>query len=271
MSEDLEQNLFEVIKMLEEYLPYIVLGGGWASLIYYHYLWGEKDKFPIQTYDFDFIVKNKIPESGQGKLINKLEQYGLKPNYTPITNTPIGQFEGEINGVLVSIEFLTYAGYKRSKDSIEVQTGIWAQTLEYLNINIENKIPIVLNIEGKELTIWVPKPAAFIFNKGLVFTRRMDDTKKAKDLYYIFDILSFRDSQKIKLIKEIKEVAAKYHNGWLNTFKNNLNKYFIEEPKNGINMVFAQKPAYSFTDFNDDQLKNHIEYIFKTFIKEIES
>jgi hypothetical protein len=183
----------------------------------------------------------------------------------------VEHFEGEIEGTLLSIEFLTYAGYGRNKVSIEVQPGIWAQTLEYLNINIENKIPIVLDIEGKNLTVWIPKPAAFIFNKGLVFSKRIEDTKKAKDLYYIFDILAYRDSHKRELINGVKEVAAAYHPGWFKTFKDNLNKYFIDEPKNGINMVFTQKPANAFKDFNDDQLKNHIEYIFKTFIKEIES
>ena len=193
------------------------------------------------------------------------------PLYTPLTNSPVEHFEGEIEGTLLSIEFLTYAGYGRNKVSIEVQPGIWAQTLEYLNINIENKIPIVLDIEGKNLTVWIPKPAAFIFNKGLVFSKRIEDTKKAKDLYYIFDILAYRDSHKRELINGVKEVAAAYHPGWFKTFKDNLNKYFIDEPKNGINMVFTQKPANAFKDFNDDQLKNHIEYIFKTFIKEIES
>ena len=271
MSEDLKQNLFEVIKMLEEYLPYIVLGGGWASLIYYQYLWGENDKFPIQTYDYDLIVKNEIPESAQGKLINKLAQFGLKPNYTPITDTPVGQFEGEIDGVLVSIEFLTYAGYERSKPSIEVQTGIWAQTLEYLNINIENKIPIVIDMAGKKLTIWVPKPEAFIFNKGLIFTRRIGDIKKAKDLYYIYDILSFKDSQRINIVDEVKELAATYHPKWFRTFKDNLSKYFIEEPKNGIILVFSQIPSNTFKDSNADQIKNQIEYIFKTFITDLET
>ena len=68
MSVDLKQNLFEVIKMLEEYLPHIVLGGGWASLIYYQYLWGDKNKFPIQTQDFDFIVGKQILKEQNHKL-----------------------------------------------------------------------------------------------------------------------------------------------------------------------------------------------------------
>jgi hypothetical protein len=40
------------------------------------------------------------------------------------------------------------------------------------------------------LIVQVPSPAAYIFQKGLSFTRRRDKQKAPKDLYYIFDILA---------------------------------------------------------------------------------
>lgn len=43
----------------------------------------------------------------------------------------------------------------------------------------------------KDLMVKVPTPAAYIFHKGLIFTRRKDRGKRAKDFYYIFDSLFY--------------------------------------------------------------------------------
>lgn len=50
--------------LIREYLPEIVIGGGWVPLIYYHYLLGEKSRFPILTRDIDFMVNENIPIKG---------------------------------------------------------------------------------------------------------------------------------------------------------------------------------------------------------------
>ena len=57
--------------------------------------------------------------------------------------------------------------------------------------------------EPRYLEVLVPTPAAFIFNKGLVFRRRNNHLKKAKDLYYIFDILANLEGTERQ--REVKE------------------------------------------------------------------
>ena len=49
----------------------------------------------------------------------------------------------------------------------------------------------------------LPSPSAYIFNKGLIFPRRKARTKKGKDLYYIFDLLVYRDDFRDKIVSDL--------------------------------------------------------------------
>ena len=55
------------IWLLKDYLTDIVIGGGWAPLIYCHYLLGDKTKNPVRTFDIDLMVKNTVPVRGEKK------------------------------------------------------------------------------------------------------------------------------------------------------------------------------------------------------------
>ena len=55
-----ERALFKVLEDLRDYLPYLVLIGGWVPYIYRNYLWkGEVDK-PYLTADIDIGIRMKI-------------------------------------------------------------------------------------------------------------------------------------------------------------------------------------------------------------------
>lgn len=53
---DLEQLFFKVIHDMEEYLPYLVLVGGWLPYLYAKYLWKNLSVYPVTTTDIDFGV-----------------------------------------------------------------------------------------------------------------------------------------------------------------------------------------------------------------------
>lgn len=86
----------------------------------------------------------------------------------------------------------------REDPVIEVQKGLHAEVLRYIIISLDNVMALTVDDLAdaglQPLEVNVPTPAAYIFHKGLVFQRRKNRNKKAKDLYYIFDILfkSFR-------------------------------------------------------------------------------
>jgi hypothetical protein len=209
------------------------------------------------------------------KTVNKiLTDAGLSPIYLGGSTPPIIHYEGNAFDKEVEIEFLTDKSYDREKDAIKVQDGLIAEALDYLKICIDNTMNINVVVEeigdrNKILRINIPKPAAFVFNKGIVFARRKDPEKQAKDLYYIFNFISYSESLCDEIIKGLKQLSSKYSANWINTFKSNLDKYFIKEPKTGIEMVIEQRPAGDFPEMEESQFRNYVENIFIKFIESI--
>ena len=68
----------KTLVIIREYLPQIVIGGGWVPLIYYHYLVGDKTRNPIRTMDIDLYVKKNIPVIGSRTLDQILTETGLR-------------------------------------------------------------------------------------------------------------------------------------------------------------------------------------------------
>jgi len=61
MPENFKTGFLKALCSIRDYLPEIVIGGGWVPLIYYHYLLGDKSKDSIRTIDIDLMVKDKFP------------------------------------------------------------------------------------------------------------------------------------------------------------------------------------------------------------------
>lgn len=51
--------LLKVLRDIEEFLPYLVLVGGWVPLLYSRYLWKIKQEPPL-TIDIDFGFKDTV-------------------------------------------------------------------------------------------------------------------------------------------------------------------------------------------------------------------
>lgn len=161
----------------------------------------------------------------------------------------------------------------REDKVIEVQKGLHAEALSYLSISLENVITVKIDDFDNEsmpylFEVKVPAPAAFIFHKGLVFHRRKDRNKKAKDLYYIFDVLvNFSDSDD-DIYNEFKLLKNRYR-PWFDTFVSNMEKYFSDMTSEGIQLVSEQRPVTSFPRLTDDQFKFYAFGIFQGLIKKI--
>jgi hypothetical protein len=101
--------------------------------------------------------------------------------------------------------------------------------LRFISIIVDNAIEVV--VEGPlviqdphSLKVKVPTPAAYIFHKSLIFTRRNSAAKMAKDLYYIFDILT-GCSDLIPAMMSDFEKFAKTYSPWFKTFLKNFLSY----------------------------------------------
>ena len=259
------------IGILREYLPDIVIGGGWAPLIYYHYLLGDKTKNPVRTFDIDLMVKTNVDLKGDKNIDQLLTEAGLTATFKSMDTPPIIHYEGNIEGCDIEIEFLTDQEGSIPDVVIEVQKGLHAEALRYISIATDNTIAVTIDdFANQEMEqpfqVKVPTPQAYIFHKGLVFEKRREELKKAKDLYYIFEILTNCNTIEEKILSGLVELKDNYP-AWFDKFLKNLSVNFTDSSSDGILMVASQRPAYMLPELNEDQFK---QYVFGTFKKLIE-
>jgi hypothetical protein len=253
---------------LRDYLSDIVIGGGWAPLIYYHYLLGDKTKNPVRTFDIDLMVKPHMPLRAEKTIDQLLTDAGLVTEYKSLDTPPIIHYEGIVeNCCNVEIEFLTDQLGSKPDIVIEVQKGLHAEALRYISIATDNTV--VVNIDDfqdpencKLFQVTVPSPQAYIFHKGLVFEKRREELKKAKDLYYIFEVLLNCNAIETEIISGFSDLRTSYP-AWFKKFLQNLNVYFANSSSDGVLMVLSQRPANVLQALKDEQFK---QYVHGTFI-----
>jgi len=141
MTENLARGLFKTLATLKPYLPQIVIGGGWAPFLYYHYLIKNRQHAPVLTSDIDLMVRHRVPVVGR-KTIDELltVEAGLETTFKSMENPAVIHYEGTIDGVEVEIEFLTDQTGPQQQKVIEVQEGLHAEALRYVSIIIENTL-----------------------------------------------------------------------------------------------------------------------------------
>ncbi len=270
MNEDFTRGFFNTLVILRSYLSEIVIGGGWAPFLYYRYLVGDRNHDPVLTSDIDLMVKHHVPTFGSKTIDELLTEANLKAKFKTLDTPPIIHYEGKIEGVDVEIEFLTDQTGSRQDTVLEVQKGLHAEALRYVSILVENTLELVIDDVGTmkdaaPIIVQVPTPAAYVFQKGLSFTRRRDKQKAPKDLYYIFDILAGLPGIQDKMLADF-ETFSKKHAEWFRKFLSNLRTYFESPASEGSLRIVEQRPADAFPGLDDDQLKHHAFGTLKQFI-----
>ncbi len=273
MSNLFKREFFETLSILKDYLSDIVIAGGWAPLIYYHYLLSDKTREPLRTKDIDIVVPEHLKKRRNKTIDAILTEAGFKMCFKSLHSLPVISYEGTIGDFEVEIEFLTHRKSAREGQVAVVQEGLHAQLLRFINVLLENSINVEIDdfkLKGnKLLKVRVPSPGAFVFQKGLTFVRRAKPVKKAKDLYYIFDLLSNRDELHEQIIKDINSFRESYPVNWTKKFKRNLQTHFSDEDAEGVLMVRSQRPESAFSKMDDVQLSQYVLEIFQEFIDSI--
>jgi hypothetical protein len=274
MTGGFKTGFLKAIWILRDYLSVIVVGGGWVPLIYYHYLVADKSKEPIKTRDIDLLVNVHIPVLG-GKTVDRLLlEAGLKPVFRSSDTPPVIHYEGTIDGEEVEIEFLTAQRGARDDVVLEVQKGLHAEALRFVSIPIDHAIEVTIDdfqIEGKHqpFTVKVPSPEAYVFHKGLIFERRKDKGKRAKDLYYIFDILANCPELRGRIIQGLNGFEKQYAS-WFSRFIRNLEIYFSELTADGVEMVSSQRPAGAFPKLTKEQFRQYVLGTFQELLEDVQ-
>jgi hypothetical protein len=263
----------KTIWLLKDYPADIVIGGGWAPLIYYHYLLGDKTKNPVRTFDIDLMVKNTVPIRGERSVDQVLTHAGLSAEYKSMDKPPIIHYEGAVENCEVEIEFLTDQKGSTPDIVIEVQTGLHAEALRYISVATDNTLAVTIDdFEDKEnsapFQVTVPSPQAYIFQKGLVFEKRREKQKKAKDLYYIFEVLLNCNAIEGEIINGLSDLRSRY-SAWFNKFMKNLSFYFADSSSDGVLMVLDQRPAYLLPALDEEQFKQYVYGSLSKLIKKL--
>jgi hypothetical protein len=218
------------------------------------------------------MVKTNVDVKGDKNIDQLLTEAGLTATFKSMDTPPIIHYEGNIEGCDIEIEFLTDQKGSKPDVVIEVQKGLHAEALRYISIATDNTIAITIDDFTNQkmeqpLQVKVPTPQAYIFHKGLVYEKRREELKKAKDLYYIFEVLTNCNTIVEELISGLVKLKGNYPT-WFDKFLKNLGFNFQDSSSDGVLMVVDQRPAYMLPELNEDQFK---QYVWGTFKKLLES
>lgn len=225
MSLDIEQEdliISEFLKSIGPWRKYVVVGGGYALIIYKLYLSNPHiGNPPIGTRDFDTLIQRKVPNGLETNIREHLIGAGFKQFYKDYEDPATEAFSKEINGSEVEVEFLTDDVRRHNKGQNIVIAGVAAQPLTYLEQSLANTVEFRTR---KGETGRVVSPGAWIFHKGLTFPKRQDKLKRCKDLYGIWYAASQLQALSDQAIEEL-HALGKQQTKWFKTFQKNLHDW----------------------------------------------
>ena len=211
---------FEILKRMydEGILKDIMLIGSWSVHFYREYF--KSDSYPtaIRTTDMDFLAPVPFKADYKKDIFKIVEDLGFIQT--------ISGSKGFIDIVHpdLKIEFLVPERGRGSEKLYPLpQLGVNAQPLRYLDFLIDNAI--VLNVDGIKLRL--PHPAAYGLHKFIIFGRRRNKDKKARDLESAIRVSNALIKKKKQ--KKVRNVFKSMHEKWRDTVIRNLEKAGEEE------------------------------------------
>ncbi len=201
----------EFLESIGPWRDFVVIGGGFALFIYKLYLSDPKLKnLPVGTRDIDSLIPRKIPEISKKNIQSYLREAGFNHVFKDLDDPATEAYVKDIAGAEVEIEFLTDDSVRNNKNKNVLIAGVVAQPLSYLTLSLQTtlKFQTYSNVTGNVVT-----PGAWIFHKGLTFTKRKSSLKILKDLYGIWYVASQLGDFSDHALDEFKDLAKQHQNG----------------------------------------------------------
>jgi len=212
-----EKIISDLLQSLGEWSQEIVIGGGYALLIYRLFLTPEREPMPAATRDIDSLIPRSVGK-GKEQLAKILQQAGFQHQFKDGENPPTESYQKEMEGEDIELEFLTDDRVRKDRGVNVKISGIVAQPLSYLEMSLSEVCDFETKTGQKGKVV---SPAAWAFHKALTFPRRHNDAKQKKDLYGIWFVLS----QLGKLSEEAETEFMRLQTenpSWAKTAKKNL-------------------------------------------------
>lgn len=226
-----EPLLIKVIDDLADFLPYLVLVGGWVPYIYAKYIWKNVPNLAVSTVDIDFGVDNK-EFKGKDSIASYVRKLGYGEHhvsmdrlipFVPVVKDSSGSLKAEV-------EFIVDPKVpKRIREQI-VGGEIKINEIKNFDILLNDLVTTV--IKGHEVRI--PNEAIFIFHKLLTFVQRENKEKFRKDLYYAYYMLRFCPTKET-VINKVRLLIRDKREG--KCARRNLQKYFNSIDSQGVVLV----------------------------------
>ncbi|MFN0116986.1 MAG: GSU2403 family nucleotidyltransferase fold protein [Elusimicrobiota bacterium] len=244
--------LIKVVRDLEDFLPHLVLIGGWVPTLYVHFLWKEIMQEPLMTMDIDFGLRNMVftgKETISQRVTNKHYgehhlELGKEIPFVPVVKSN--------KGARAELDFII--DEKTPNDIRQKLMGreIYVSALPFVDVLLENTIPIKLS----EILVNIPNPVQYVFHKLLTFTERTPGVKKGKDLYYVYFVLRFHPDGDT-FLKTVSRLIRDHPLG--KTVKKNIRTYFRDAFSDGPTLIDEATKISSLTalgtNIREDALK----------------
>lgn len=230
-----ERAFFKVLEDLRDYLPYLVIVGGWVPYLYRNYLWkGEVDK-PYLTADIDIGIRTKIENFQQTSIYKRFTELQYSERHLSLGKAYPVVPEVKLNNSAVPIPVEFISGKDVSEDYLRRVVGpeILVNKLEYFEIILENVIKIKIKGKTASIDVSIPCPENYIFHKLLTFPLRPDQIKMRKDLYYVYYILRFIPNS----VSLLRNVSKFKHRSECKTARENVDRFFSNRLSEGVLLV----------------------------------
>ena len=251
----LEDSFLLALEALEPYLPDIVISGGWVPFVYHAYLDTPRPRQrPLGTTDVDITIPPGLlpgQRPSLGRLLEQekfaerrrmpLEHFGQKGPEETI-------YEVTKDGVDIELTFMTPRVGKDKRPAADMPAGVVATLLPYVGVLLASTMKVrIMDRTSRErkidLVATIPTPEAYCYQKGLSFVTRSSRPKKAKDLYYIFDLLANYPGLRKRCETGIPALQAAFHPKWYARFLDDLDAYFKTPESEGALLVEEQRPG----------------------------
>lgn len=220
----LENAFLSALSALRCELPNLVVVGGWCPYLYATYLWKKKIPNIPTTMDIDLGVVEVGPNKSGATVYDRLKQVGLAMERLYSQESEPIEFIYKQRHLEMRLEFLT--SFETSDDTLNRFLGqeLACHRLEAFEVLLQDPLTLEVGPAAGRLPVRVPRPAMFLFHKGITFTNRSEEVKRDKDLFYIYFMLRFAPSRKA-LLGVI--LGLKSH-GYFEVFRKNLADYFSD-------------------------------------------
>lgn len=246
----------EFLRSIGPWREFVVIGGGFALFVYKLYLVDPKlENIPVGTRDIDSLIPRRIPEVSKKNLSNCLEEAGFTHIFKDIDLPATESYAKEIDGIEIEIEFLTDALARKNKYKNVVISGIVAQPVSYITLSLQHSIEFQTYTHEAGRVV---SPEAWIFHKGLTFTKRKSSLKILKDLYGIWYVTTQLGDFSNQTLLEFAKLT-KQHSKWFEVFRKNLHNWVEHATPAEWNKLEAQDPSGKLKKLNFERIIQRLQ------------